>query len=363
MTASIDGGTTSYNLIGALIFSSYVISALFLSAFILQSLFSSRQKLIKVQNPNGNRRLGTRLQIFSTLSVLSFSTLSYHMLNYLIVSYTDWAIEKSIPLPRRLFGDAGLLGGGSQGVKIQVWQWLTSSTLFQDFAQSICGNGARFWWTQQALLMTMGWSVFMSFEGQQTTTNDQSEILIIIGRKRNIKHLWYYAFISQILPLSFAQNLFFLAMLLMPIKNPNQKIWTPTPVIQLLPLATYFIFIFTIPFTAGTGFFIGVVIVIRLLLFTPFILPIIVPEGGGTSYLTPRKSSWVDAGPFGFIAICSALLWSVQTFMALRESEYSVSRITAARDHNPAVSALAYDYILSLVSLGVWAVTVGSDVP
>ena len=152
-------------------------------------------------------------------------------------------------------------------------------------------------------------------------------------------------------------------MLLRPVTNPQQKIWTPTPIVQLLSLVAYYIFILAIPVTVGTGLFIGLVIIIRLLLFAPFILPSIIPEGGATSYLTPRKSSWVDAGPFGFIYTCSALLWSMQTFAAFKESGYSIGEIAAARDNNHAVSALAYDYIFSLISLGTWAVAVGSDIP
>ena len=163
---SRDVETSFHNLTGALIFSAYVISALFLALFIIRSLFSSYHKLIKSQDSKKSSHLERRLQIFSTLSVLSFSTLSYHMLNYLIVSYSDWAHKNSFPSPQRLYGNASLLGSKGERVEIHVWQWLTSSTLFQDFAEAVCGDSARFWWTQQALLMTMGWSVFMSFEGR-----------------------------------------------------------------------------------------------------------------------------------------------------------------------------------------------------
>ncbi len=180
-----------------------------------------------------------------------------------------------------------------------------------------------------------------------------------IGRKRSIPHLWAYAFISQILPVSFAQNLFFLAMLLKPVSNPNQQTWTPTPIIQLLPLVAYYIFVLAAPFVAGTGAFIGVVILIRLLLVAPLALPAIVTEGGGQSYATPRKAHWADAGPFKFIGICSALLWVLQTFVALKTTGFDLSRIFSSLNDNPAVSALGYDYLLSLVSFGTWALVVG----
>lgn len=179
-------------------------------------------------------------------------------------------------------------------------------------------------------------------------------LTLYLGRKRNIPHLWAYAFISQILPVSFAQNLFFLAVLLKPLPNPNEKIWTPTPVLQLLPLLGYYLFVLAAPYVAGTGAFVGVVVVIRLLLFCPLILPTLVAEGGGQSYLTPRKSHWADATPVKFIAICTGLLWTLQIFMVLRENGPYPDKFYNAIHDSPAVSALSYDYILSIVSFGAW---------
>lgn len=98
-------------------------------------------------------------------SVLSFSTLSYHMLNYLIVSYQAWSKSHGYQPPGSLFGSNSLLGTQEQRIPLHIWSWLTNSTLFADFATTICSNNARFWWTQQALLITMAWSVFMSLEG------------------------------------------------------------------------------------------------------------------------------------------------------------------------------------------------------
>lgn len=182
-----------------------------------------------------------------------------------------------------------------------------------------------------------------------------------VGRKRSIPHLWAYASISQILPVSFAQNLFFLAMLLKPVSNPNQQIWTPTPIIQLLPLVAYYIFVLAAPFVAGTGAFIGVVILIRLLLVAPLTLPAIVPNGGGQSYLTPRKAKCADAGPFQFIGICSAMLWILQTFVALKSTGFDLGRILNSLNDNSAISALGYDYTLSLASSGTWALIVAQE--
>ena len=150
-----------YNLSGALIFTAYVFSALFLTAFITRSLVIQYKK----SSHNRKHKREKRIQTFSALSVLSFSTLSYHMLNYLIVSYQVWSKSYGYQLPGSLFGSNSLHGPREQRVPLQIWSWLTTSTLFADFATTICSNNARFWWTQQALLVTMAWSVFMSLEG------------------------------------------------------------------------------------------------------------------------------------------------------------------------------------------------------
>ena len=154
------------NTIDALIFSAYVIAALFFTIYICLDLLLAYHKQGVANDSHPNVKSKRNLQVFSTLATLSFSSLSYQMLKYLIVSYAKWAEINAIPLPQRPFGNESLLGSGDRRIEVFIWQWLTSSTLFQDFAQTICSNSARFWWTQQALLVTMGWSVFMSFEGE-----------------------------------------------------------------------------------------------------------------------------------------------------------------------------------------------------
>ncbi len=75
-----------YNISGALIFSTYVVSALVLTVLLCSSLIFHYRKLLKAEDAKRSIDLERRLQIFSALSVVSFSTLSYHMLSYLIVS-------------------------------------------------------------------------------------------------------------------------------------------------------------------------------------------------------------------------------------------------------------------------------------
>ena len=152
------------NLTGAIIFTAYVIAALLLTALLSRDLVNAYLYLPKsLRNQDG---LHKQLQAVAGLCVMSFSVLSYHMMDYLIESYQTWANNRGIALPYQLCGKMGLLGSEQQRAPLYIWTWLKTSTLFQNFAQTIVVPSEHFWWTQQALLVTMAWSVFMSIEGR-----------------------------------------------------------------------------------------------------------------------------------------------------------------------------------------------------
>ncbi len=165
--ASSASASSECNLAGAVIFVVYVVSALFFTGVIICVLLYSPGHR---SAPTTSRKYQgfsheNKLQIFAALSVLSFAVLSYNMMSFLIFSYEAWALGKGIKVPSRIFGRDGLFDLQQRKIHIYVWEWLTSSTLFRDFAETICGNSARYWWTQEALLVTMAWSFFMSIEG------------------------------------------------------------------------------------------------------------------------------------------------------------------------------------------------------
>lgn len=163
-STNTDTATPVHNVAGATIFVGYVLSALLFTTLIVSDLYQayhSKSKSSVKQVPHNH------LQIFVALAVLSFSTLSYHMLSYLIHSYQDWALSASIETirnPLDLFSAVGLES---------IWRWLIESTLFKDFAETICKNSANFWWTQQALLVTMASALFVSIEGKFEKVSDR----------------------------------------------------------------------------------------------------------------------------------------------------------------------------------------------
>ena len=148
------------NVIGACIFIAYVLTALFLTVFLIHDLFT---KYHSIPLPH-KKSLSAKVQTCAALSSISFSILSYNMLNFLILSYRDWALSHSLPFPTA----SSRIAFWSH---LHIWSWLRTSTLFRDFAQTIVASKERFWGTGQGLLWTMGWSAFMSVEGECPTVH------------------------------------------------------------------------------------------------------------------------------------------------------------------------------------------------
>lgn len=168
--------TLPKNVVGALIFTAYVVSALFLTGFISASLLQAYRSLNPIQKFRRAARLSLNawLTLCITLSILSFSVLSYHMLSFLIVSYCSWAWEGGIILPSSLIGNLGILTGliGRGEREVLIWRWLTTSTLFENFAKDICDHWARYWWTSAALMTTMRLSLWTGREGKHSGGNN-----------------------------------------------------------------------------------------------------------------------------------------------------------------------------------------------
>jgi hypothetical protein len=151
------------NVLGAVLFFSYILAALGLTGLISSDLLKAYNTVLN-SKANPSQRINLVL-VFAAFAAISFSSLSYHLLNVLISSYVEWAKTASIPLTPSFFG-----GLGDNSVSLpNIWTWARSSALFQDFAEVICNDAVRFWWTQQVLLLSIGWNTFMAIEGRRVS--------------------------------------------------------------------------------------------------------------------------------------------------------------------------------------------------
>lgn len=158
------------NTVGAVIFFTYIAAALFFSAFISRDLISLYRKC-GGGSPKIAESRRKRAVVFISLASVSFAALSYHMLSFLIQSYSVWARRRSIATPEVLYGFRGLFGSRTDRIALHAWEWSKQSTLFRDFAQNIVSDPRRYWWTQLALLYSLGWNMYMAVEGINVSAN------------------------------------------------------------------------------------------------------------------------------------------------------------------------------------------------
>jgi hypothetical protein len=69
----------------------------------------------------------------------------------------------------------------------------------------VAEKARRAWWGEQIDLAMLSWGLLLAIE----------------GRRRKIPQLWAFMVLAQLIGLSFAQNLFFIAILLTPVPLPE----------------------------------------------------------------------------------------------------------------------------------------------
>jgi hypothetical protein len=144
--------------IGASIFLSYIILALYATLSILISLYAQYTSIFTSPTTTKNAQLSNartararHIKIYAFLASVSFATLSYHMLFFLITHYFNWT-----GVSHHNFSAVSVAG---------LRDWMLESTLFQDFAKDLVKNAQNAAWTQAAILCTWFWNLWMAGKG------------------------------------------------------------------------------------------------------------------------------------------------------------------------------------------------------
>ena len=138
----------------ALVFWAYILFALVFTSLIAldnYKLYKSFQNDAKLEN----RHVISRLKVMAILSIISFTTLSYEMLFFLIDSFLSFQAKTA----------TNVTGHISTTSPSSIWLWSTHVRLFEDFAMELCGDTVSFYWTKYALSWTMAVCIWMSYEG------------------------------------------------------------------------------------------------------------------------------------------------------------------------------------------------------
>lgn len=320
---------------GAAVFWLYIVAALLFTALTIQTI----TRLPKPMNDATKEKV----RIFIALAVFSFTTLSVNMLHVLIQSYNFWSARQSGTRPNSLTTLIHSIG-----------TWSAESSLFLDFGNAIVASARRSVWTQSALLLTYGNCVFMAGEGKDMTNYSGmtlphlSNQMSLPGHRRNIPRLWTFAALSQILPISFAQNLCYIALLHRPDERDTT---TAVPLQTLLPsLVTYAWLVSTaIPQAVQTGGTLPIILATR----TTLLLPLVLSKEVVSTY-SPASRTSVTARYFQTCVLALAVAFGMyQTYIATVAGHSLASVFLGLFDH-PAVTSLGMDFIISVFSFGVW---------
>ncbi|KAF2812590.1 uncharacterized protein BDZ99DRAFT_461249 [Mytilinidion resinicola] len=319
-TPKLASGTSSARPIG--IFSSYMLLCLSLAILILRSLYKSSQRRSFAQNLKPNQSRSTRrVVLFTVLSAISLGTTWYYMFCFFSHSYQQWSSRQSIHL--------------SVDGSLELGAWLRDTKLFKEAWGTALETPERFWWTQQIFFFTSIWSVFL---GQQ-------------GFSRRIPHLWAYMLLGQVVAISFATNLFFLAVSLNPASPPafqqDPSRWTPPLSILLIPLLATFVSTGMMPISVSKPYFMYILLLPHFALFMPPVLYSVVPQSWGTTHRSLKAAERYYERVYSLLVMLSIV------FIALASRTAWGGVLTALYEH-PAVSSVGWDVILCWISWGFW---------
>lgn len=154
--------TPPQNYIGTTLFLAYIFAALYATFSISYSLYSQYNATIlgsnkRTKDENLQRARSARarhIQIYAFLASISFATLSYNMLMFLINHYLTWRDPSDHSLSEL---------SAPSGERLK--SWMLDSSLFQDFANDLVKDAPNALLTQAALSGTWFWGIWIAQKG------------------------------------------------------------------------------------------------------------------------------------------------------------------------------------------------------
>lgn len=240
--------TPPNNYIGATLFLSYIVVALYLTSTICYSLYTQYTSVFSLRpfsppskfKQNGAGKVETRnararhVKIYAVLALVSFASISWHMLGFLITSFLDWNNTTT----RNVF--AVLSNNAFDKLK----RWMLETGLFNSFAIQLVADGESAIWTQLTILATWGWNLWLSAKGTSKPTQLQFNVSTAnnsAARQYNFttRTMLPFIILGQNLPISFAVALFVIQLhLAAPDVTGNSKPTQKQPQPKQKPIAS-----------------------------------------------------------------------------------------------------------------------------
>lgn len=269
------------------------------------------------------------------------------MFHYFRVSYQAWAMWRSrydVSQDRMHWG-----------------LWLTETSLFREFWETIVVGNARYWWSHQIFFFASGLGLSLEEKGMYQARHYSTSADSFSGIRRGIKYTWAFMLLGQIVSISFATNLYHLTLLLTPPLPPRSY---SAGIYRRTWLGPWLINLLTIVFTIWPAYqladehywyhqteFMPMLMVPHVALLIMPLLRAVVPqkylsdsnvEFAGTVY----KFLWA-AHNFG-----GGLLFTRVTAVAYKFS--GPRGIWQQLWEHPAVSSVAFDVMFCWISWGTW---------
>ncbi|KNZ78368.1 hypothetical protein J132_01021 [Termitomyces sp. J132] len=315
------------------IFTSYFAIIIALFVLILTRLYDS---------PSRHERRRTRW-VFKLLAIGSLAHTWRHMFSFLVWSfrsYEDSLGQETSGLPKMT----------------RLTSWLIGSSLFEQAWAAVCFGPFNWWWSQQLCLYTVGaWTVF----------------LVVKGREHGVRHIWAYMLLGQLVAISVASNLFYLALILRP-TTPDPKLRKSKDAMLAAPASLYipvFLSLATVMYSPHTTVqdrtFLCNLLAMHALTFIPLITP---PISGPL----PRISFGALTA---FLSLLSFMLHVRASLHALHSISLNDGEISSLRTwttfasnawnvlhaHHPAQSSIGWDVVWTILSLSVWSTVTQSQ--
>ncbi|EQB44042.1 hypothetical protein CGLO_17256 [Colletotrichum gloeosporioides Cg-14] len=312
------------------IFTGYMILAAALTTNSIAIIRSQRKSSLarSAQDDPGRSARRRAVPVFGILAVVSLATTWYHMFRFFEWSYQQWAIS-------HVFAGVGVTGG-EQGLRLG--EWLRDTSLFKQAWASTLETGPRAWWSLQIFGFCANWSVLLAVQAQ----------------KRKIPQAWIFILLGQVVAISFAANLSFLAILCSnapsrPSSKDGKGSDATRKAVSSSSSMSWYTVILTInllwatsiPSATGSPGFLALLLGPHLLAFAPLVLKGILPAhmlGDPTWFFKLASMAWVLAVAFrGIVGIDKGMTIVIKTLY-----------------EHPAVSSVGWDVICCWVSFGAW---------
>ncbi|KAH9974509.1 hypothetical protein BJV74DRAFT_953770 [Russula compacta] len=268
-----------------------------------------------------------------------------------MISFMQWSFmeyERSAP------------GSGVTPLWVRVSSWLRDTALFEQAWTIVCDGPLRWWWSEQLCLFTVGfWTIF----------------LLTKGREYNVKHVWAYMLLGQLVAISVAANLFFLA--LPPAaaataensKKPAERgaaavsakrTRTVPPVLWLSVLASLAT-VFLVPHSLRHDYFLSNLLVMHALLVIPLLLPLPLPVSA-TRISGPPLHLHIQTRTLYRLVALLGIIARLRTTLSMDIGVVGApGTLWAVLKSHPAQASIGWDVVWTTISFLMW-VRVGTGI-